>query len=310
MTARQTYVVACLAGHGIGPEITAAASRALARLGREHGFDVEELHPPFDTEALTRSGHLLPSTTRRATTSADAVLVAGDAAPALDGLRAELDLGAQVTRVLDEAGEATAFAPLHDEASDWTVERAFATARARSGRLTSVGVTRDWTSLVERHADRHPGVEVEHAGLMDALRRLAAGSAGVLVAEGVLGEAVAEAPKLGGRPRLVATGQLSASGPGLFAPAHGTASDLAGQGVADPSPMLLATALLLSEGLRRTAAGEALEDSLTMAREAPRRPSGIAGPGVTATTREFVDAVLGLLPSARRDTEFALGGAR
>jgi isocitrate/isopropylmalate dehydrogenase len=310
MTARQTYVVACLAGHGIGPEITAAASRALARLAREHGFDVEELHPPFDTEALTRSGHLLPSATRRATSSADAVLVAGDAAPALDGLRAELDLAAQVTRVLDEAGEATAFAPLHDEASSWTVERAFATARARTGRLTSVGVNGDWTALVARHAERHPGVEIEHVGLTDALRRLAAGSAGVVVAERVLGEAVAEAPKLGGRPRLVATGQLSPSGPGLFAPAHGTASDLAGQGVADPSPMLLATALLLSEGLRRTAAGEALEDSLTMAREAPRRPSGASGPGVTATTREFVDAVLGLLPSARRDTEFALGGAR
>ena len=31
VTARRTYVVACLAGHGIGPEITAAASRALAR---------------------------------------------------------------------------------------------------------------------------------------------------------------------------------------------------------------------------------------------------------------------------------------
>ena len=70
------YVVACLAGHGIGPEVTAAASRTLARLGAEHGFLVEELHPPFDTEALTRSGHHLPVATREATASADAVLVA------------------------------------------------------------------------------------------------------------------------------------------------------------------------------------------------------------------------------------------
>jgi len=310
MTARQTYVVACLAGHGIGPEITAAASRAMARLAREHGFDVEELHPPFDTEALTRSGHLLPSATRHATSGADAVLVAGDAAPALDGLRAALDLGAQVTRVLDDAGEATAFAPLHDDASDWTIERAFATARSRAGRLTSVGVTDGWRASVVSHADRHAGVDVEHASLPEALRRLAAGSAGVLVAEGVLAEVVAEAPRLGGNRRLVASGQLSPTGPGLFAPAQGTESDLAGQGVADPSPILLATALLLSEGLGRMAAGEALEDSLTMALRAPRRPSEVAGPGVAATTREFVDAVLGLLPSARRDTEFALGGTR
>ena len=308
--ARQTYVVACLAGHGIGPEITAAASRALARVGREHDFDVEELHPPFDTEALTRSGHSLPAATRHATSKADAVLAAGDAAPARDGLRAELDLATQVTRVLDDAGEATAFAPLHEGAADWTLERAFATARARAGRLTSVGVTDAWRSSVERHAERHHGVEVEHASLPEALRRLAAGSAGVLVAEGVLGDAVAEAPRLAGNRRLVAFGQLSPSGPGLFAPSQGTASELAGQGVADPSPMLLATALLLSEGLGRAAAGAALEDSLTMALNTPRRPSEVSGPGVAATTREFVDAVLGLLPTARRDTEFALGVSR
>jgi 3-isopropylmalate dehydrogenase len=307
MTARRTYVVACLAGHGIGPEITAAASRALGRLAREHGFEVEELHPPFDTEALTQSGHTLPAATRQATATADAVLVAGDAAPALDGLRAELDLAARVTRVLDETGEATMFAPLHDLAADWTLDRAFATARNRFGRLASVGVSDTWTRRVERHADKHPGVVVEHVSLTEALRRLSAGSTGVLAAEGVLGDAVAEAPKLGGRRRLVATGQLSPTGPGLFGPAQGTSSDLAGHGVVDPSPMLLATALLLSEGLGRAAAGEALEESLTAALRASRRPSEVAGPGVAATTREFVDAVLALLRSARRDTEFALG---
>ena len=304
------YVVACLAGHGIGPEVTAAASRTLARLGAEHGFLVEELHPPFDTEALTRSGHHLPVATREATASADAVLVAGDAAPALAGLRAALDLCATVTRVLDETGEATIFAPLDADAADWTVARAFTAARARSGRLASVGVGADWSGLVDRHGERHPGVEVEHLTLTEALHRLAAGPAGVVVAEDVLGDALSSAPRLNGARRLVATGQLSTTGPGLFAPSQATSSDLAGQGVADPSPMLLATALLLAQGLGRVAAAEALEDSLTLALRAPRRPSEVAGPGVAATTREFVDAVLGLLPSARRDTEFALGVAR
>ncbi len=307
MSAGRRYVVACLAGHGIGPEVTAAASRALARLGREHGFHVEELHPPFDTEALTRSGHRLPPATRRATEEADAVLVAGDSAPALEGVKAALDLRASVTRVLDDAGEATAFAPLDDEAAAWTIERALTTARGRSGRLTSVGVSADWAARVDRHADCYPGVEVEHVPLPEALRLLAGGSAGVVVAERVLGETVAAAPQLGGRPRLVATGRLSPSGPGLFAPVGSTASDHAGHGAADPSPMLLATALLLSEGLSRVSAGEALEGSLAAALRGSRRPLDVSAPGVAATTREFVDAVLGLLPSARRDTEFALG---
>jgi isocitrate/isopropylmalate dehydrogenase len=117
---------------------------------------------------------------------------------------------------------------------------------------------------------------------------------------------VAEAPRLGGRRRLVASGQLSATGPSLFGPAEGTTSDVAGYGVADPSPMLLATALLLSEGLGRHSAGEALEESLTAALRASQRPA-YQGTSVTATSREFVDAVLALLRSARRDTEFALG---
>lgn len=304
------FVVTYLAGHGIGPEVTAAASRTLADLGRAHGFVVDELHPAFDTEALTRSGHHLPAATRSATASAHAVLVAGNAAAALDGLRADLDLAVRVTSVLDDTGEATVFAALHADANDWTLERAFAAARRRHGRLTSVGVRREWTELVELHAERHPGVDVLHVPLRDALRRLGAGSAGVIVTERELGDAVADAPLLGGRRRLVATAQLSAGGPGLFAPARGTASELAGQGVADPSPMLLATALMLTEGLGRQAAGEALEESLAAALRASRRPADHAGAGVAATTREFVDAVLGLLPSARRDTEFALGGAR
>jgi hypothetical protein len=83
-----------------------------------------------------------------------------------------------------------------------------------------------------------------------------------------------------------------------------------GHGMADPSEMLLATALLLSEGLGRRAAGDALEESLAVALTRPELPLGAAGPGVTATTREFVDAVLAMLPSTRRDTEFALGVTR
>jgi 3-isopropylmalate dehydrogenase len=235
------------------------------------------------------------------------VLVAGDSAPALAGVKAALDLRATVTRVLDDDGEAIVFAPLDDGAADWTVERALDAARGRSGRLTSIGVSPGWAVRVERHADRHPGVELEHVPLLQALHRLGAGSAGVVVAEGVLGETVAAAPGLGGRHRLVATGWLSTEGPGLFAPVGSTASDHAGQGVADPSPMLLATALMLSEGLGRPVAGRALEESLAAALRGPRRPVELAAPGVAATTREFVDAVLGLLPSARRDTEFALG---
>ena len=306
----RAYIVTCLAGHGIGPEVTAAASRALAELSRQHGFRIDEVHPPFDTEALASSGHPLPPATRRATRSADAILVAGADAPALAGVRAELELAVSVTRILALGGDSTLFAPLHDDAADAAAERAFLAARARAGRVTSVGVSSGWHALVAARGERHHGVELEHVPLADALRTLARGGLGVTVVERPLAEALARAPRVADRPCLMATGELATTGPGLFAPTHGTGHEAAGHGMADPSEMLLATALLLTEGLGRRAAGEALEDSLALALTRPQLPLGASGPGVTATTREFVDAVLALLPSARRDTEFALGVTR
>jgi 3-isopropylmalate dehydrogenase len=312
MSGRRTYVVACLAGHGIGPEVTAAASRALAQLSRQHGFRIDEVHPPFDGEAVLRSGHPLPPSTRRATRAADAVLVAGATAQALDGVKAELDLVTRVTRVVTVDGASvTTFAPLDDGAVEWTLERAFASARERAGRLVSVGVNGEWRALVDGHARRHDGVEVAHLSLAETLQTLSRdpGSLGLVAVEGVLADAVMEAPRLADRRRLAATALLSPTGPGIFAPTHGAAHDIAGQGVANPSEMLVAAALLLDEGLERRAAAQALEESLGAALRSPHRPADMTSTGVAATTREFVDAVLGLLPSARRDTEFAMAVA-
>ncbi len=313
MTPRRTYVVACLAGHGIGPEVTAAASRALAQVSRQHGFSIDEVHPPFDGVALQRAGHPLPASTRSATRAADAVLVAGATAPALGGVMAELDLSVRVTRLLADGGTSlTTFSPLHDGAEDLTLEHAFAAARARGGRLVSVGVSAGWRDCVERHAARHDGVGVRHVKLADAIALLVRnpGSLELVAVEQGVADAVAGAPALGGRHHLAATGYLSPTGPGLFGPKHGHAFDIAGQGIANPSEMLVASALLLDEGLGRRSAAVALEESLAATLVSSRHTADMAGSGVAATTGEFVDAVLGLLPSARRDTEFALGVPR
>ena len=45
-------------------------------VGRVHGFSIDDVHVPFGTEALSRSGHALPTTTRAAYLSANAILVA------------------------------------------------------------------------------------------------------------------------------------------------------------------------------------------------------------------------------------------
>jgi 3-isopropylmalate dehydrogenase len=313
MSGRRTFVIACLAGHGIGPEVTAAASRALAQVSRDHGFRVEEVHPPFGGEAVMQSGHPLPAATRAATLSADAVLVAGATAPALEGVKAELDLSVRVTRMIADDGSVTAtFSPLGGSSPDWALDRAFASAKSHGGRVASIGVDGAWRDRVEHHAARHDGVEVAHLTLAGALQAFAADAPRpvVLVVEESVADAVVQAPSLTHQRGLAATGYLSQDGPSLFAPTHGSAHDIAGHGVANPSEMLLAAALLLGEGLGRRAAAEALEESLAAALHSTRRTPDMTQAGVGATTREFVDAVLALLPSARRDTEFALGVTR
>jgi len=313
MTGRQRYVIACLAGNGIGPEVMAEASRALAEVSVLHGFCVDEVHPPFGGEAMTQAGHPLPPATRHATLGADAVLVAGSTQPALEGVKAELDLGASIVRTqLANGGDVTVFASLQDGAEDWAVERAFESAKVRNGRLVSVGVDAAWSARVDRVAESHHGVAVRHLALAQALHELAESPATlrVIVTQRPLAEALADAPRLRGSRSRTATGFLSPSGPGLFGPTHGSAHDIAGQGVANPTEMLLAVALLLGEGLGRHAASETLEGSIAAALRRPERTPDLADGGHLASgTREFVDVVLGLLPSARRDTEFALEGA-
>ena len=310
MTTR-TYVVACLAGHGIGPEVMAEASRALASVSHLHGFSVQEVHPPFDGEAVTQSGRPFPALTRDATLSADAVLVAGASEPALGAVKAELDLVASVSRtLLPDRGDLTVFAPLDDSGEAWTIDRALASSRARTGRLVSIGTEAAWHERVATHVERDGAVALRQLTLAEALHALttAPASLGVVVTERVLADALAEVIGFGTGVRpLRATGLLSPLGPGLFGPTHGSAGDIAGQGVANPSEMLLAAALLLGEGLGRRAAAETLEESLAAARRRAVRTPDMTGTGVAATTREFVDVVLALLPAARRDTEFAIG---
>src|SRR3954452_13776157 len=77
-----TKTVACLAGDGVGPELMAAATRALDRVAALHHFELDDPPLPFAGEAVTRSGHPLPAATRAADRDADAILVAWPGEPA------------------------------------------------------------------------------------------------------------------------------------------------------------------------------------------------------------------------------------
>jgi 3-isopropylmalate dehydrogenase len=297
MSSSQT--VACLAGDGVGPELIAEATRVLGRVSKLHSLDLEELHLPFGGEAVTQSGHALPTSTRDGYRRADAILVALPHEPALEGVKADLELTWRVSRVaVGPRGDVLVFAPVGEWGKEFAVERAFASAASRHGRVTSVDASSEWRTLVEAEHARWGGMAVEHLTLGETLVRLREERCDldVVLAEAhVVGTVVDAVSHLAGSLATVAHAWLASAGPGVFTTGTCDPIDSAGFGVTDPTAILLAVSLLLAEGLQQRAAAQTLQRAVG---EVKSRN----GSAPTAT-RPFSDAVIELLPEARTDTE-------
>lgn len=296
-----TKTVACLAGDGVGPELMAAATRALSGVAKLHSIELDEVHLPFAGEGVTRSGHPLPAATRAGYRDADAILVASPAEPAFEGIKSDLELAWRVARVhLGQTGDVVISGPIGSWASEIAIGRAFACAAARRGRIVSVSESGDWSAAVRAERGRWDGLEVEELSLGPALVRFRErpGSLDVVVTESHLVAAVIDAAAhFAGSGASVAHAWLPANGTGsgVFAPGTAGPSDSAGFGVVDPTGMLLTTSLMLAEGLRRRAASRTLERAVGQVAHADRSHSH--------DTRSFTDAVIELLPQARVDME-------
>ena len=290
---------ACLAGDGVGPELMAAATRALDRVAHLHSLELADVHLPFAGEAMTRSGHPLPAETRSAYRAVDAILVSSQHEPAFEGVKADLHLAWRIARVqLGERTDVVVIAPMGAWADALAVERAFACASTRRGRVAAVSTDDTWFGFVEREQSRWPGMQAERIGLGEAVVRLKESPAtmDVVVTEAHLLDGLVDAAShFAGSKAYVAHGWMPDSGPGVFAPGESEADDLGGFDAADPTGMLLTASLLLGEGLKRRSASRTLERAVGTAvgrnGSAPRQ------------TRSFTDAVIALMPEARTDVE-------
>ena len=176
--------------------------------------------------------------------------------------------------------------------------RAFEIARARGGRLTSVDkvnvmhTSRLWRDVVtELGAAEYPDVALGHA-LVDSFAITivtAPETIDVVVTENTFGDILSDvAAAVTGGLGLAGSASLGDGGPGLFEPVHGSAPQIAGQGIANPAAMLRSTALLLRHGLGRDADADTLDAAVDAALKTAPTPDL----GGTATTRELGDAVL------------------
>jgi 3-isopropylmalate dehydrogenase len=295
------YSIACLSGDGIGPEVMAQASRAMGAAAGMHGFALDEEHVPFGADATMRFGNPFPHGSRSTALAADAILAATIDQTLLQALEGELDLRAAVMRIRLRGAAITVLAPLHTDAWGWTLERAIATAGSSRGQLTFVGSEDGWAEEA-RASGRDHGLEVTRLSTRRAIHTLASSpeSFDVVVCARPLLVPLSELAWCLDSRRVLAWGRLAGNGPGIFGPSHGTALDIAGQGVADPSSMLLAAALMLGEGLGERGAAATLSSAVSYV----RGNGALRAVGTVSMSSELTDAVLARLPQSHSNAEF------
>jgi 3-isopropylmalate dehydrogenase len=80
---------------------------------------------------------------------------------------------------------------------------------------------------------------------------------------------------------------------GLYEPIHGSAPDIAGQGIANPLAAILSAAMLLRHSLALETEARAVEAAVTAVLDAGHRTADIAAAGqATITTRRMGDLVV------------------
>jgi 3-isopropylmalate dehydrogenase len=172
-------------------------------------------------------------------------------------------------------------------------------ARGRRKKITSVDkanvleTSRLWREVAERVVKAEfPDCQLEHqlvdSCAMQLVRRPA--DFDVLVTENMFGDILTdEASVLAGSIGLLPSASLGAGRSGLYEPIHGSAPDIAGQGIANPYGTIMSVAMLLRHSLGLQAEAAAVERAVTVA-----VGEGVLTPdlGGTASTGQAGAAVL------------------
>jgi 3-isopropylmalate dehydrogenase len=157
--------------------------------------------------------------------------------------------------------------------------------------------SRLWREVTERVVrSEFPGLQLEHmlvdAAAMHLIRRPR--DFDVAVTENLFGDILTdEASMLAGSLGLLPSASLGEGSRGLYEPIHGSAPDIAGQGIANPIGAILSAALLLRHSLRLEREAAAVEAAVAAVIAGGLRTPDIASPGAqAASTRACGDAIV------------------
>lgn len=179
---------------------------------------------------------------------------------------------------------------------------AFQAAQKRNKRLCSVDkanvleVTVLWREVMTRVGAEYPDVELSHMYVDNAAMQLvrAPKQFDVMVTGNMFGDILSDcAAMLTGSIGMLPSASLNDQQQGMYEPIHGSAPDIAGQGIANPLATILSVAMMLRYSLQAAAAADAIEAAVSRVLDAGLRTADIMSEGARkVTTAEMGQAVL------------------
>jgi 3-isopropylmalate dehydrogenase len=174
---------------------------------------------------------------------------------------------------------------------------AFAAARTKVTSVDKANVletSRLWREVVTQlHAREFSHVQLEHVLVDNAAMQLVSNPRDfdTILTENMFGDILSdEAAMLTGSIGMLPSASLSGDGPGMFEPVHGSAPDIAGQGIANPLAMFLSAAMLLRHGLGLESEAAAVESAVEGALSSGLRTHDLGGDvGTEQATRAVLD---------------------
>jgi len=182
---------------------------------------------------------------------------------------------------------------------------AFEAAQKRRKKVTSVDkanvleVSQLWRDTVIEVSKNYPDVELTHMYVDNAAMQLVVNPKqfDVIVTGNIFGDILSdEASVLGGSIGLLASASLGDKW-AIYEPIHGSAPDIAGQGIANPIATILSGAMMLSYSLGETHAAQMIEDAVKKALKEGYRTKDLArfDAKQVCTTSEIGDIITGFI---------------